>query len=291
MTSTAERSDTLFDEDFTGGLDLRTRWHVLEGPGGPVDDGVATRTGNGISVSPPGKNPSTGEPAFTRDVTGPMAHLKWLALTADAFPTAGAELRMSFRAGATRFGMAAQPYGPEVADPDDDLRLGSATLNVLDFQTGMVFDFWLTDTAVYPYYERIRTGPTSDYQAFGQLVRVSRTRGAVEDLSIAVDVEADTVRWFVDGAEVASVTGIGPPDPSWTTVLDHGGTPRPAAPREFQVGFGLLTLLDATCPPSRVGLVDLGAGYVIPASFAAGGPTLFGQGVRLDIEHVTVQRQ
>jgi hypothetical protein len=155
----------------------------------------------------------------------------------------------------------------------------------------MVFDFWLTETAAYPYYERIRTGPTSDYQAFGQLVRIPRTRGAVQEFSIAVDVAANTVRWYVDAAEVASVRSIGAPDPAWMTAMDHGGTPRAATPRQFQVGLGLLTLLDAVCPPSDVGLVDLGAGYVIPASFAGSGPTLFGQGVQLDIEHVLVERQ
>ena len=283
-------SATLFEDDFRTGLDLGSRWQLLVGPDGPIDDGVATRSGNGLSVLPPGRNPETGEPAFTRDVGGPMAHLKWMATTVDTFPAVGGELRVSFCAGVTRFGMAAAPYGPTVVDHDDDLRLGSATLNVLDFETGMVFDFWLTDTAVYPYYERILTGPTSDYQAFGQLARVPRTPGAVQDFSIAVDVAADTVRWFVDGTQVASVGHIGLPDPSWATAMDHGGIPRRAAPRQFQVGLGLLTLLDAVCPPSGEGLVDLGAHYVVPASFANTGPTLFGQGVRLDIEHVTVER-
>jgi hypothetical protein len=284
-------ASTVFEDDFSSGLVDGTRWRTLTGPDGPVDDGVATTSANGVAVSPPGVNPATGQPAFTRDVGGPMAHLKWMVTTVDAFSAEGGELRVTFRAGTTRFGMAAQPYGPAVADHGDDLRLGAATLNVLDFETGMVFDFWLTETAAYPYYERIRTGPTSDYQAFGQLVRIPRTRGAVQEFSIAVDVAANTVRWYVDAAEVASVRSIGAPDPAWMTAMDHGGTPRAATPRQFQVGLGLLTLLDAVCPPSDVGLVDLGAGYVIPASFAGSGPTLFGQGVQLDIEHVLVERQ
>ena len=282
-------STTVFEDAFTDGLDVGGRWHVLAGPDGPLDDGVPTATGKGLSVVPTGSNPDTGEPAFTKDIGGPMAHLKWMVTTTDAFPAGDAELRVTFRAGTTRFGMAAHPYGDAVADPDDDLRLGCATLNVLDFETGMVFDFWLTETAVYPYYERIRTGPTSDYQAFGQLVRVPRSPGAVNDLRIAIDVAAATVAWSVDGTVVASVDRIGGPDPSWITAMDHGGRPEPASPRRFQVGMGLLTLLDAACPSSDVGLVDLGAHYVVPASFTDSRATLFGQGVRLDIERVTVE--
>jgi hypothetical protein len=41
-----------------------------------------------------------------------------------------------------------------VTNPDTDLRLASFAMNTTDFETGMVFDVWMTNNAIYPYYER-----------------------------------------------------------------------------------------------------------------------------------------
>ena len=50
------------------------------------------------------------------------------------------------------FATAAHPFGAAVADPESDLRLASFAINVIDYETGMVFDTWQTNTRIYPYY-------------------------------------------------------------------------------------------------------------------------------------------
>lgn len=281
----------LFEDDFASGLDLVDRWQIMAAGPFTADDGVPIASEHGLTVAPPARHPETGEPAFTKDARGHSAHLKWLALTAEPIPLADGETRFEFRAGARCFGASRHPYGDAVADPDTDLRLGAATLNVIDFESGMVFDFWITSRAVYPFYERIALpGSGAQYARFGSLTEpVARTPEAIHDLCIAIDAGAGKARWEVDGKVIASVDRIGPPDPAWSVVLVHGGVPQPARPKRVQLALGLLTLLDASLPPSEEALVDVGTEHVPPRTFR-GGPTLFGQGVELRVAGVTVER-
>lgn len=289
--TTSESVRTLFDEDFARGLALGGRWRYVEAPGFVSDDGSVTATATGVSIAPAARNPTTGDPMFTKDADGFAGHLKWMVFTAEAFPTGDGPLRIRFRAGARCFGLDRQPYGSAVQDPDADIRLGSATLNVLDFESGLVFDFWMNNAVIVPFYERLRPpGFPQDYQAFGSVgTPIPREPGSVHDLAIVVDAANGTVYWEIDGTVVASVDRLGPPAEGWTTVLDHGGSPEVATPRQIQVGIGLLTLLDASLPPSPDALVSIGADLQQPTRFSATGPTLFGQGVQLDIERITVE--
>ena len=50
------------------------------------------------------------------------------------------------------FATAAHLFGAAVADPESDLLLASFAINVIDYETGMVFDTWQTNTRIYPYY-------------------------------------------------------------------------------------------------------------------------------------------
>lgn len=286
-------SAILFSDDFSAGLAVGDRWNYVEAPGLIFDDGVATTTGAGVSVTPSARNPKTGEPMFTKDATGFPGHLKWLVTSAETFSAAEGPLRVTFRAGAQCFGTDAHPYGAAVTDAATDFRLGAATFNVLDFETGLVLDFWLTSTQIIPYYERIRPpGLPHEYEAFGSIsARIARDPNDIHDLTIVVDAAAGTARWEVDGTVVATVDQqLGKSASEWTTVLHHGGTPESVTPRQFHVGMGLMTLLDATVTPSGTGLVSVGVPTTVPTAFAATGPTLFGQGVRLDIEHIVVDR-
>ena len=44
-------------------------------------------------------------------------------------------------------------------------------MNTLDLETGMVFDVWMTNNAIYPYYERLNlTGP-APYNVFSSVFR------------------------------------------------------------------------------------------------------------------------
>jgi hypothetical protein len=67
------------------------------------------------------------------------------------------------------FGTAAHPFGAAVTDPQSDLRLASFAMNVIDVETGMVFDTWQTNTRLYPYYERVDTSGAAMYQQFSSI--------------------------------------------------------------------------------------------------------------------------
>jgi Family of unknown function (DUF6081) len=280
---------TPYVDEFNDGLNLVDDWTLLSMGDFVADDGEVVPSAHGITVSPPARHPETGKPAFTKAIGGPLGHLKWVAMTQQAFPTSGGELRFQFRAGCECFGMADHPYGDEVADPDTDLRLGAATLNVIDMTTGMVFDFWITNGAIYPLYERLNVpGLDHDFEAFVQVTSpISRAPGDTHDLCIAIDVAAGSVRWEINGKVVATINSIGPSDKAWTTLIDHGGKPEDVAPSEFRGALGLMTLVDSALPPSQTGLADLGVEFVSPKTFH-GGPLIFGQGAELRIERFAV---
>jgi hypothetical protein len=58
----------------------------------------------------------------------------------------GAELR-DLIAGQT-FGTATHPFGSKVINPNDDSSLAGVAMNTIDFETFMVFDFWLTNERI-----------------------------------------------------------------------------------------------------------------------------------------------
>ena len=287
----ADLGVVLFDESFAANDGLGDRWQLMQAGDFAADDGVVDTSGPGLTVAPPARNPRTGEPSFTKSGESFNGHLKWLAVTQESFPTEGGALRIEFRASARTFGNAEHPFGDDVEDPLTDFRLGAATLNVMDFQTGLIFDFWITQNAIYPFYERLRMpGLHPDHEAFGSISSViPRTPETEHTLAIVVDSAAGVTRWEVDGEVVAEVSPIGPSNPGWTAVLHHGGTPREASPAQLQIGLGLMTLLDATFHQPDQGLVDLGTGYVPKRTFR-GGPHLWGQGAELKVGRVVVTR-
>jgi hypothetical protein len=280
-------------EDFTDGLTIGPRWQYLRAGPYVTDDGVVRTSRAGISVAPVGRNPATGEPMFTHDAPGALNHLKWLVNCTHPIDVDGGPVRITFRAGARCFGVSTHPYGAAVTDPDADYRLGAGTLNVIDPEAGIVLDFWITETVIVCLYERLGSPDAhAGHQAFTQVSdTIARRPGMMHDLAITVDPAAHTVEWEVDGKTVATVARIGPPDPDWTTVLDHGGEPAEVVPRRLTYALGLMTMMDATTVPDSSGLVDQGEKLVVPTDFICAQPSLFGQGVRLDVEHITVERE
>lgn len=281
----------VFEETFPSEQGVDDRWHVLQRGGFRADDGVVTMSKAGMSVAPPGRHPQAGTPAFTKTGPGALGHLKWSVHAARQFATGEGPLRFGFRAGARTFGVADHPFGDDVADPATDLRLGAATLNVADYASGVIFDFWITEKAIYPFYERLRiAGVHGDHHAFASIAEpLSRVPEADHDLAVILDAPAGVARWEIDGQLVAEVAPIGPSHPAWRTILDHGGTPERVTIERVEVGLGLLTLLDASLTQSDRALVDLETGYAQPRTFR-GGPALWGQGAELRISRVQVTR-
>ncbi len=104
---------------------------------------------------------------------------------------------------------------------------------------------------------------------------------------MAYNRAAGVVRWLVDDLEVARVSNIGFPAAGATMIIDHGGTPQAATPRQLNCGMALFTLLDGGLPPSGTGLVSLAPPYTFPTAFADG-PNLFGQGTELRVERFEI---
>jgi len=162
-------------------------------------------------------------------------------------------------------------------------------MNTTDFETGMVFDLWMTNNAIYPYYERLNLSGRATYGAFSSVFPpVWRTPGEQAKVTVAYNRAAGVVRWLVDDLEAARVSNIGFPAAGATTIIDHGGTPQPAAPRQLNCGMALFTLLDGGLPPSGTGLVSLAPRYTFPTAFADG-PNLFGQGAELRVERFEIR--
>jgi hypothetical protein len=287
----------LLMDDFRSGFDLERTWAIVEFPGRLIaDNGIVSTSSRGLHVEAAGRNPLTGEPAFTKTSPGEDDHVKWMADTRhissnsmpgfDALP--GKELRCTMWAAGRTFGTGTHPFGSVVVNPYTDLRLASFAMNVIDIETGMVFDMWMTNEAIYPYYERLNMSGTSTYAAFSSVFPpVKRTPSQRAKLTVAYDFSAGVVRWLVDDTEVARVTEIGFPAPGATTIIDHGGIAEAAAPRQLNCGMALFTLLDGALAPSGIGLVPIAPPYACPTSFV-GGTTLFGQGAELQVERFEI---
>jgi Family of unknown function (DUF6081) len=287
----------LLKDDFRQGFDLTNTWALLSVPGFfTADDGVATISNQGLYVRPPATNATTGQPMFSKTSPGDFDHVKWMAdtqhLSSNFFPgydaTPGKELSCNMWVRGQTFGTAAQPFGSAVTNPNTDLRLASFAMNTIDWETSMVFDVWITNNAIYPYYERLNLSGNATYLAFSSIFPpVFRNTGDQDKVTVAYNRSAGVVRWLVDDQEVARVTHIGFPAPGATTIISHGGTPELAAPQQLNCGMALFTLLDGGLPPSGSGLVELADPYTFPTSFV-GGPTLWGQGAEMNVSRFEV---
>ena len=243
-----------------------------------------------------GTNPLSAEPAFSKTSPDESDHVKWMAdtqhLSSNSVPgfdaVAGEELQCTMWARGQTFGTGGHSFGSAVKDPSADLRLASFALNTIDIETGMVFDVWMTNEAIYPYYERLNLSGKATYGVFSSVFPpVRRTSGEQVKVTVAYSRAAGVVRWLADDLEVARVDKIGFPAAGATTIIDHGGSPEAAAPRQLNCGMALFTLLDGGLPPSGTGLVSLEPPYAFPTAFA-GGPTLFGQGAELRVERFEI---
>jgi hypothetical protein len=290
-------SSVLLADDFEEGLDLTGTWALTSIESFTADDGVVTISPGGLCVRASGTNPVTGEPAFTLAGAGELNHLKWMAdtrhVSSNAYPgfdaVPGEVLRCTMSGSGQTFGTAAHPFGAAVRDAQSDLRLASFAMNVIDYETGMVFDTWQTNTRIYPYYERLEMSGPATYQRFSSIFPgVARSPDGEDKLSLAYDRSAGVVRWIINDREAARVDRIGFPSADATMLIDRGGTPQPAAPRQLNCGMALFTLMDGGQPPSGTGLVSLGGSYEIPSRFVEG-PTLFGQGAELRVRKFEVR--
>lgn len=285
------------------------------------DDGRVSTSNKGLRVLSSGTNPATGEPAFVRTIgqeddngglPGGLDHVKWLAymnhVSSAGVPGFDAPSRGSLAfetwIGGQTYGTEGHPFGAAVQDPEDDLRLGSFAMNTIDFESFMVFDFFLTNKRIYAFYERLPFGRTvsNNYAAFSFMKPVAdRSPSDRHHLKISYDRSAGTVKWLIDDDEVMSVDRLGYRIDRELMTIDHGGTEELVAPRQLNGGMGTFTLLDGHLPSGQ-GLVRLSSapnayfdpsvGEPAPETFVdeESRPTsrLFGQGAGMQIKRYLV---
>ena len=250
------------------------RWFYFSAGPFVGDDGLVTTSNQGLRVIPKGTNPTTHQPAFTNTLgqestngglPGGLDHVKWLVyannIASTTYPgfdaVPGQELACETRLSGRTFGAAAHPFGANVQNPNDDLRLSGVAINAIDFETFIVSDFFVTNERIYALYERLPFGRTSmggtqgEYAAFTYTIPVAtRSIGDQHHLKIAYDRQNGIMRWLVDGKEVMRVNRLGFRIDRAHMVLDHGGTETLVRPRQLACGMGMFTLLDASRPGS-----------------------------------------
>lgn len=310
-----------FKQGFSVGAPDSKWFYFSAGP--YVGDGGVVSTGpQGMHVDADGVNASTGLPAFSNSLAqehengglpGGVDHVKWLAYMNhaassgypgfDAVP--GREVACESWIGGETYGTEDQPFGPIVANPNDDLRLAAFAANSIDLETFMVFDWFITNETIYAFYERLPfgRGPVlGNYAAFSFSIPVAaNSPGEMHHYKTAYDKSKGTVRWVLDGEEVFRVDQIGMLIDRQYMTLDHGGTEGIVSPNQIDCGMGLFTLLDAH-QPSGVGLVQLSdspgfyydpeLGQPNPESFldsqSLESNRLFGQGASMDVKKYVV---
>jgi hypothetical protein len=302
-TAAAAPTQVLLKDNFRQGLDLQHTWALLSFPPFFIaDDANVSGSPAGLLVAAKGSNPTTGLPAFTKASDGDFDHVKWMAdtqhLSSNGVPgydaVAGKTLSCTMTARGATFGTAAQPFGSAVADPASDLRLAAYAMNTIDFETSLVFDTWITSTAIYPYYERLNLTGTATYDAFTSVFPpIARTPAKLDTITLAYNRSAGTVQWIINGQVAATVHHIGFKEPGAKTLIDHGGTETAAEPRQLNCGMALFSLMDGgplqSGPATGPGLVQLAPPYTYPTSWVGdGSQRLFGQGAAMQVQQFEI---
>jgi uncharacterized protein DUF6081 len=329
MTVSAEPGYRIVWDDFKNGFavgapgDADALWFYY-GFGPYVgDDGIVETSGDGLRVRSSGTNPSSGEPAFVRTLAqesvngsgmpGTLEHVKWLAFTNrkassgvngfDAEP--GAVLTFETWMTGRTFGTAGHPFGEHVTNPDDDMRLASVGMPLLDEETSVIVDFFLSNEQVYVVYERLPFSrqQMGNYAAFVYQIPVARrTPDQEHHFTISYDRAAGLVRWLLDGTEVYTVDKIGCHlDSRQYLMVDHGGDEVCVEPRQLNAGMGMFASLDYAAP-GRTALVRVSdsEGYYYSTETGPPAPQrflddksletnrLFGQGAQIGVRRYVV---
>src|SRR5438445_1055406 len=112
----------------------------------------------------------------------------------------------------------------------DDIQDAFAGFILMDFSTGMIFDFVTTGKKIGAIYERLLIpGVTDENTAFTHLIEspfsgISTSPGRLNHYSVTLDGSNKGAEWFVDGKRFFKAEGV------------------PVQPKQIMIGCGLLTL-------------------------------------------------
>lgn len=230
-------------------FDLQRDFQFFEVPGYVADDGQASqneRTGLTITSVP-----------FTKRAPGILDHTKYLVLTQKSFmvPTEDMELFLEanvfWRAtGLVQDGKLApgiQKYAAGIQNIRDEPRLSAGALNFLDLDTGMVFDFILSDSTIYALYEHLPVTEDTRVFTFAKAVGSRATNlDTPVNLKIGYNGYRKLVTWYIDGNPVFQVVRPGLPLVDRSLYVLNGDLfpEREVEVQSLAAGFGNFTLLD-----------------------------------------------
>lgn len=302
----------LFNETFSKNSNT-DNWQTLNFDSTKKDNDFERKmTDDGIAIYPKDENPQTGKPMFTHNIPqespmGQLDHLKFSMLaksssenTSFTVPETGS-INFETMINSHTYGLDAQPFGKNIKNPAIDFRLGNSTLMVMDPVNMIVFDFFVTNGAIYAVYERGKNmRGITDYAAYSYAIPLkSRNEKDFNKLRISYNKSTNTVKWFINDEEVYSVNHVGQLIDRKYMTIDNGGTPKETQSNSLNGGLGIFTLMDGSI--NGQGLIDLVGdgsyydplkGEPIPANFLDSHSLkknrLFGQGVKLTAKNFSV---
>jgi hypothetical protein len=186
-------------------------------------------------IRAPGAPDSTLTIDLPRFTTSHPNHVKALMLSTSAFDldeSRGFVVRVEMAV--RTFGTEHNTFGLEPGDP----RLANGALVVIDPETGMVFDFFVSNDRIRPLYERLpsarkQLGPYPAYSILGEPVPTGM--GEWHRYEIRYDRGGDRVEWWIDRKLVAAQARVGAPNGMDGPIVKL---------RRPRIGGGLFTLLD-----------------------------------------------
>lgn len=283
-------SHTTVIDDFTSpDFNLNSNWAFFQAGDFVGNDGHVSVGKHGLTVVSPGT--VDGHPAYTLEAESDLDHVKWL-VTANHTASSGYP---GFDTGCLTSCSArlrGEVYGVEENDPRPAF---VASVNG-DFERSFMFDFAVTNDAVYALYERLPFARTEDnhYASFTYLVRAAgRSPEDWHDMRVTYDRAARTVTWYFEGEVVLKVDKVGHylgPEHESDLYIDRGGEEEEVPElRQLTCGIGSFSLMDSTVDGKSglVRLVEAEGYYVRPAEFLDG-DRLIGQGTKLEVASVSV---
>ncbi|MEW1830205.1 DUF6081 family protein [Streptomyces sp. NPDC088196] len=223
-------------------------WLARPAAGMASGDGIARVTPEGLVVAPPGRDPATGRPRFADPVSSDAAgHLRWVAFAGTATPPGfalrdGSVLTARMELSAEIYGPGGHVSGAGVADT----RAGMGGMLCVDFGSGLVLDFLLTNDRVWVLYERLGRPGTGHGTFTYEIPVAERSPDRRHRCAVRVDRARGTAVWSLDGEEVLAVPDLGRRLSSRSAHSAHltrstDGPEESVRPDQLALGIGLFS--------------------------------------------------
>jgi Family of unknown function (DUF6081) len=295
-TVTVQAYDTFDGADGYTQADYAAKWSIPYGPGEMAAGGTRDFTDGAFSAS--------AVPFRTASDVSVFDHIKYLAVSNDTFevPSVGSvKFSMDVTAqtpGTTRrrvvhgtYSATGEPYEAVVNQGQQ----AGATLHMIDFSTGQLFDWFVAGDTAFTLIERLPATVTGSPDGgtretmYTQIVKEVRIKSGVRhnvSITYARTRTGSTASWHLDGKLVSQVSNVG--IPLDVQAVPWTGTYPSLGPGEIlkdkinsvSIGHGLFSLLDAF-PFQHPDVPELSV--TMPIS-----ERIFGQGARATFDNVYV---